>query len=209
MGKGTDAARAEVLAAREGLGEELVRLEAAGRAAVDIPARIRREPAKVAGTAAGAVFLLLGGPKRVFSGLRRAVLGPEADLPKSMLPPEVEKTLRKLGPDGEKVRGTLEREFADYLEEKAPQRRDRDLGLAAGAMLANLLRPVTMRAGKQLAERLLNTDPATFGDALGRARARQGGVGAKASGSAAAGSTDGSGGNGTGTGSGAASGRRA
>jgi len=209
VGARTSAARAEVVAAREALAEEAVRLEAAGRAAVDIPARIRREPAKVAGAASGAAFLLLGGPGRVLRGVRRAVFGPNADLPKSMLPPEIEKTLRKLGPDGEKVRGTLEREFADYLEEKAPQRRDRDLGLAAGAMLANLLRPVTMRAGKQLAERLLNTDPATFGDALGRARARQGGVGAKATGSAADGSTDGSGGNGTGTGSGAASGRRA
>jgi hypothetical protein len=178
VGARTTAARAEVVAAREALAEESVRLEAAGRAAVDIPARIRREPAKVAGAASGAAFLLLGGPGRVFRGVRRAVFGPNADLPKSMLPPEVEKTLKKLGPDGEKVRGTLEREFADYLEEKAPQRRDRDLGLAAGAMLANLLKPVTVRAGRQLAERLLNTDPATFGDALGRARARQGGAAA-------------------------------
>jgi len=175
VGKGTDAARAEVLAAREGLGEELVRLEAAGRAAVDIPARIRREPAKVAGTAAGAVFLLLGGPKRVFSGLRRAVLGPEADLPKSMLPPEVEKTLRKLGPDGEKVRGTLEREFADYLEEKAPQRKQRDLGAVAAGLLGGALRPVTARAGRELIQRLFEPDNATFGDALRRARTRQSG----------------------------------
>ena len=128
MGARTDAARAEVLAARAGLQEELVRLEASGRAAVDIPARLKREPAKVLGTAGGAAFLLLGGPKRVFKGVRRAILGPEADLPKSMLPPEIEKTLRKLGPDGEKVRGTLEREFADYLDEKAPQRKERDLG---------------------------------------------------------------------------------
>jgi len=183
VGSRTTAARAEVVAAREGLASEAVRLEAAGRAAVDIPARIKREPAKVAGAASGAAFLLLGGPGRVVRGVRRAVFGPNADLPKSMLPPEVEKTLKKLGADGDKVRGTLEREFADYLEEKAPQRRERDLGLAAGAMLANLLKPVTLRAGKQLAERLLNADPATFGDALGRARARQGGSSA---GSAAA-----------------------
>ncbi|HLX35224.1 MAG TPA: hypothetical protein VKR30_08275 [Candidatus Limnocylindrales bacterium] len=186
MGARTDAARAEVLAAREGLGEELVRLEAAGRATVDIPARIRREPAKVAGSAVGAAFLLLGGPGRVVKGIRRAVFGPNADLPKSMLPPEVEKTLRKLGPDGEKVRGTLEREFAEYLEEKAPSRRDRDLGAATGGLVANLLRPLSIRAGRQLAERLLETDPATFIEALGRARGRQGG-----SGSAAAASPDG------------------
>jgi len=173
VGKGTDAARAEVLAAREGLGEELVRLEAAGRAAVDIPARLRREPAKVLGAAGGAAFLLLGGPKRAFEGIRRAIFGPGADLPKSMLPPEVEKTLKKLGPDGEKVRGTLEREFADYLEEKAPQRKQRDLAAVAAGLLGGALRPVTERAGRQLIQRLLEPDGAIFGDALRRARHRQ------------------------------------
>ena len=183
MGARTDAARAEVLAAREGLGEELVRLEASGRAAIDIPARLRREPAKVAGSAAGAAFLLLGGPGRVVKGIRRAIFGPGADLPKSMLPPEVEKTLKKLGPDGEKVRATLEREFADYLEEKGPQRRERDLGAAAGGLVANLLKPVTIRAGRELASRLLESDGATFGDALRRARGRQSGEGASRNGS--------------------------
>ena len=172
MGAKTDAARAEVLAAREGLGTELDRLEAAGRAAVDIPARLRREPAKLAGSAACAAFLLLGGPGRVVRGIRRAIFGKDAELPKSMLPPEVEKTLKGLGPDGEKIRGTLEREFADFLEEKAPQRRERDLGSAAGGLLTNVLRPLTIRAGRQLAEQLLNPDGATLGEALRRARGR-------------------------------------
>lgn len=173
MGTRTDAARTEVLAAREGLGEELVRLEAAGRAAVDVPARLRREPAKVAGTAVGAAFLLLGGPGRLIRGLRRAAFGPAADIPKSMLPPEVDKTLRKLGPDGEKIRGTLEREFADYLEEKAPARHERDLGAAAGGIVASLLKPVSIRLGRQLAERMLDPDGPAFADGLRRAKARQ------------------------------------
>jgi hypothetical protein len=179
MGARTDAARSEVLAARAGLGEELVRLEASGRAAVDIPARLKREPAKVLGTAGGAAFLLLGGPKRVFKGVRRAVFGPNADLPKSMLPPEVEKTLKKLGADGEKVRGTLEREFADYLDEKAPQRRERDLGATATVLLGGVLKPVTERLGRQLAERALNADPASFAEGLRRARSRQNGSSAE------------------------------
>jgi len=189
VGSRTTAARAEVVAAREGLADEAIRLEAAGRAAVDIPARIRREPAKIAGAASGAAFLLLGGPGRVLRGVRRAVFGKDAELPKSMLPDEVEAALKKLGPDGEKVRGTLEREFAAYLDEKAPQRRERDLGEAAGGMLTNLLKPLTIRAGKQLAERLLETDAATFGEALGRARSR---------GRRAAGSKDGSNGSASG-----------
>ena len=172
MGARTDAARSEVLAARAGLDEELVRLEAAGRAAVDIPARLRREPAKVLGAAGGAAFLLLGGPKRAFQGVRRAIFGKDADLPKSMLPKEVEKTLKKLGPDGERVRGTLEREFAEYLEEKAPQRRERDLGATATALLGGAFKPVVMRFGKQLAERALDPDGPSFAEGIRRARER-------------------------------------
>lgn len=176
MGARTDAARSEVLAARAGLDEELVRLEASGRAAVDIPARLRREPAKVLGTAGGAAFLLLGGPKRVFQGVRRAIFGADADLPKSMLPPEVERTLKKLGPDGEKVRGTLEREFAEYLEDKAPERQKRDLGGTAAVLLGGVLKPVTERLGRQLAERAFTPDGASFADGLFRARARRNGT---------------------------------
>lgn len=178
MGARTDAARSEVLAARAGLEEELVRLEAAGRAAVDIPARLRREPAKVLGAAGGAAFLLLGGPKRLFKGARRAIFGPNAELPKSMLPPEVEKTLRKLGPDGEKVRGTLEREFADYLDEKAPQRKERDLGATVAVLLGGAFKPVVTRLGKQLAERALDPDGPSFADGIRRARERARGDGA-------------------------------
>jgi hypothetical protein len=181
VGARTNAARAEVLAAREGLEEELVRLEAAGRAAVDIPARLKREPAKVLGTAGGAAFLLLGGPKRMFQGVRRAVMGPKADLPKSMLPPEIEKQLRKLGPDGEKVRGTLEREFANYLDETAPRRKERDLSGTAASVLGGVLLPVTKRLGKQLAERALDPDGFTFAEGMRRARARQAGDGANGS----------------------------
>ena len=179
MGAPTDAARpevlaarAEVLAARDGLEEEVIRLEAAGRAAIDIPARLRRQPAKVGGAAAGAAFLLLGGPKRVVRGVRRAIFGPDADLPKSMLPEQVEKTLRKMGPDGERVRGTLEREFARYLEKTAPERRDRDLGAVATGLLASLLKPASVRAGRQFAERLFDPDGPSFADGVRRARAR-------------------------------------
>lgn len=179
MGAPTDAARAEVLAAkaevlasRAGLEDEVVRLEASARAAVDIPARLRREPAKVLGAAGGAAFLLLGGPKRLFRRARRAVFGPDADLPKSMLPDEVEKTLKKLGSDGDRVRGTLEKEFAKYLEQTAPERRDRDLVGVASGMLAGLLRPASIRAGKELAERLFDPDRPSFAEGLRRARAR-------------------------------------
>jgi hypothetical protein len=166
------AREAEVVAAREGLEDEVVRLEASARAAVDIPARLRRAPMKVGGAAAGAAFLLLGGPRRMLRRTRRAIFGRDADLPKSMLPDEVEKTLKRLGSDGDRVRGTLEREFARYLDKTAPERRERDLVGVASGLLQNLLKPSSVRVGRQLAERLLDPDGPSFTEGLRKARTR-------------------------------------
>ncbi len=174
MGARTDAARAQVVAARNELGEEVTRLEAAGRSAVDVPARIRRAPARTAGIAAGAAFLIAGGPQRLFRRVKRAVVGPEQELPKSMLPEDVDKALRKMGSDGEKIRGTLEREFARYLDEHRQERENRDLGAVAAVLLANVAKPLTAQAGRRLARQLFSPDRASFQDAVDRIRARRG-----------------------------------
>ena len=185
-----EAARAEVLAARAAVVDETARLGAAARSAVDIPAKVRQAPAKTAGIAAGAVFLAARGPQRLFRRVRRAIWGPEADLPKSMLPDEVDKTLRKLGSDGEKVRGVLEREFAAYLEEKSEVRKERDLGAIAAIVAASILKPASAQAGKRLAQSLFSPDQKGFEEALRRFRsgtAQPGGAsGAPAPGSQAA-----------------------
>ena len=65
MGAQTDAARAEVLASRQALLDEVQRLEASARAAADIPAKVKRNPARTAGLAAGTAFVVLGGPQRI------------------------------------------------------------------------------------------------------------------------------------------------
>jgi hypothetical protein len=166
------AARAEVLAARAGLAAEAVRLEASARAAVDIPARVRRAPAKTAGVAAGAAFLLLGGPGRAIRGVRRAILGPRADLPRSMLPEEIERELRKLGDDGKRVRAVLERDFANYLEDRADVRRERDLPGTLAWLGGNLLKPASLQAGRRLAEQLFDPDREGFEQGLRKARER-------------------------------------
>jgi len=103
VGTRTDAALAQVVAARADLDAERDRLEAAGGAAVDIPAKVRREPVKTAGVAAGAAFLALGGPKRLFRRVKTAIRGEEDPLPSELLPDEVNKVLKKLGSDGKKV----------------------------------------------------------------------------------------------------------
>jgi hypothetical protein len=173
VGTQADAARADVVAARAALESELGRTEAAARAAVDIPAKIRREPVKTAGLAAGLAFLIAGGPKRLFRRARRAVVGPDADRPKSMLPDEVDKELRKLGSDGERVRATLEREFAKYLEEHREEREKRDLGAVAALILASVAKPITTQAVKRMAEQLLNPENTSFKEAVEKVRARR------------------------------------
>ena len=172
MGEGSDSARAGVLAARATLAEELEQLEASTRAAVDIPAKVKRNPVKSVGIAAGAGFLLVGGPRRLFRGARRVAFGPPETLPKSMLPKEIDKTLKGLGSDGEKVRGTIEREFAAYLEQTAPVRNKRDLNAVTAIILSALARPIIERFGKQLIEQVFSTDADAFQAQLDKVRAR-------------------------------------
>ncbi len=176
MGEGTSVARAEVLAAREALDEELVRLEASVRAAVDIPAKIRRSPVKAAGLAGGAAFVVLGGPRRVLRGARHAVFGRPAPLPESMLPDEIDASLRKLGEDGDKVRGLLEHEFASFLEHTEPARKGRNLRGAATVVTIAFIRPLVLRYSKRLAEQIFSTDGTEYGDRLDAVRARLGGT---------------------------------
>ena len=173
MGTRTDAAQARVVAARADLEGEFDRLEAAGRAAVDIPARVRKSPAKAAGIAAGGVFLAVGGPKRLFRRVKGAITGKEEELPSELLPKEVDKALRKLGDDGRKVRGTLEREFAKYLDDRAKERRKEGIMAAGIALASQALRPVSIRAGKTLVERMMNPDGPSFEAQLEKLRARR------------------------------------
>jgi hypothetical protein len=161
----TDAARDRVLAARAALGDELEALEASARAAVDIPAKVRRSPAKAAAIAGSAGFMVLGGPKRLFGAARRAVFGPTADLPKQMLPKEIEKTLKKLGDDGDKVRGAIERDFAAYAREA-----EKDRGI--GALASAAARPLVLRGAKAAAEWFFRPDEDGFKARLAEVRSR-------------------------------------
>ncbi len=174
MDASTDAARAEVLASRAALLEEVQRLEASARAAVDIPAKIRRAPGKTAGLVAGTAFVALGGPKRAFRRARRAVMGERADLPTSLLPKDIDAAVRALGTDGDKVRGTLEREFVRYLQDRSKVRRESDMAELVTSVAGNLFKPVSARLGRQLAEQLFSPDAEGFANALAKIRARYG-----------------------------------
>lgn len=176
----TDAARQEVLTARAELAGELERLEAATRAALDIRAKVRRHPGRTAAAAGIASFVAIGGPRRAWRGIRRLVRGAPPAYPPSLLPAEVEKVVRSLGEDGERVRGVIERGFAAYLQEHKAARRPfwREI------LVGGLARPVGSRLARLAARRLLEPDPERYLDWLGRIRAREAGAGEAGAGEA-------------------------
>ena len=167
MASEQDAARDRVLAARAALDEATANLEASGRAAVDIPARIRQSPAKAAAIAGGLGFFLLRGPQRLFGSVRRAIFGESAPVPTRMLPKEIEKTLKSMGKDGEKVRGTLERDFASYVKKAEKDRK----GLLS-VLLLGLVRPMLARGARRAGEYLFSPGPEGYPTRLDEVRAR-------------------------------------
>ena len=89
-----------------------------------------------------------------------------------MLPDEVDKALRALGDDGTKVRGALERNFADYLEQIAPERKERSARSTALFFLLPLSRILILRFGRQIIDEVLSTR-GSFEEQLAKVRERR------------------------------------
>ncbi|MGH2408479.1 MAG: hypothetical protein ACRDF7_10430 [Candidatus Limnocylindrales bacterium] len=156
----TSAAERQVAEARAALSHEVDELTAAARSAVDIAAKVRRSPAKAASMVGGIAFLGLGGPRRLLGRARRVLRGGQDPAPKSVLPREIERLVADMGESGGAVRARLEREFADYLDDK------RKGGRLAGSPAAALWRAAetfgtlaATNAARKLVERLFAADP--------------------------------------------------
>ena len=112
-------ARNQVLAARGTLEEDLDGLSEATRSALDIPAKVRRNPVKSVALAGGAGFLLLGGPRRLIRSATSRIFPTRRDPYDGLLPDEVERILKRSGAYNEPgVKEALEADFADYLRRK-------------------------------------------------------------------------------------------
>jgi hypothetical protein len=112
-------ALAGVKAAREGVATEMDNLNTSVRAAVDIPAKIKRNPVPTLGAAGGAAFLLLGGPRRLAQGVEKRLFPKRYTRPPKVLPRDIEKAIDRLPEeDRDKVRAHLERDFAAYLRDE-------------------------------------------------------------------------------------------
>ncbi len=66
-------AMSEVEAARAGLADSLDDLVAAAQSALDIPAKVRRNPVRTAALVGGTGFVLVGGPRRVVRMVGRRI----------------------------------------------------------------------------------------------------------------------------------------
>ena len=113
------AAMEELEAARVGLTDSLDELGDASRSALDVPAKIKRNPVKTAALVGGTGFLLAGGPRRVARFIGRRVLPQRPDPYGGLLPPEIEKVLKDSGVAKDpEVRRALNKDFAEYLKKK-------------------------------------------------------------------------------------------
>ncbi|MEX2548496.1 MAG: hypothetical protein WD830_12035 [Chloroflexota bacterium] len=122
MAQSAAEARQEVENARRGVEKELDSLGTATRAAIDIPAKVRRNPVRTVGLATGAAFLFLGGPKRVAKAAEARFFPRRVEKRDRALPKDVQATLARLEPeDREKVEAHLERDFAAYLNREHPK----------------------------------------------------------------------------------------
>src|SRR3954462_5328556 len=119
MADATADARQQVADARRDASAELDTLGTSTRAALDFPAKIKRHPVETVGVVGGGAFMLLGGPKRVAKAAERRSLRERAARPPTLLPKDVDKTLKRLPEeDREHVRAHLERDFAAYLQKE-------------------------------------------------------------------------------------------
>ncbi len=166
MGETTRQARQGVAEARDRLATEVDELELAVRSAVDIPAKIRRNPGRVAALAGSAVFLAAGGPKRAARRFAGLVRRPRAAPVGSLLPEEVERIVERLGAESGDARAALERGFADWLEQgragtrgKGKKGERRTGGETFWHLFDTVSAPIAARAAKRAAERLFAAEP--------------------------------------------------
>jgi hypothetical protein len=158
MAQSSEEARQEVVHARTALAAEVDDLGVATRAALDIPAKIRRNPVRTAGLAGGAAFLAVGGPKRVLKAVERRVAPTRQQRLEGILPKDVARTIDRIGGNAEAVRDQLERDFRAYLERRHPEdtpNARRSLWRTYDLMIGS----VGVLAARQLAKKLFEAPP--------------------------------------------------
>lgn len=131
MGETLAETRLEVAAQRQSIEETADQLRASVRRAVDIPAKLRENPALFGGLAAGTAFLLVGGPRRLLRAARRRVRPDHPDQAYRTLPGSlqawVDAATASLGSRGEEARRGMSEELLRWRNEPRSRKARREL----------------------------------------------------------------------------------
>jgi hypothetical protein len=131
MGETLAETRLEVEARRAELDRTATLLRERARRAFDIRAKIRENPVLFGGLAAGAVFLVVGGPVRLVKAARRRIAPTRPEQAYDALPATlqswVDVAAEALGPKAEDARKTLAEELQRWRREPANKKQARAL----------------------------------------------------------------------------------
>ena len=153
-------AMAALDAARTGVAEALDDLTSATQSALDLPAKIRRNPVKTAALVGGTGFLLVGGPRRVVRAMGRRIRPqPRPDPYAGLLPAEIEKVLKDSGVAKDpEVRRALNRDFADYLKQKGRYRPEPTAAASFWRTFDKVAGPLGTAGARTLVQRLMEAE---------------------------------------------------
>jgi hypothetical protein len=131
MGETLAETRLEVAAQRESIEETAQQLRASIRRAVDVPAKVRENPALFGGLAAGTAFLAAGGPRRLLRAARRRVRPGHPDQAYRTLPGSlrawVDAATDSLGSRRDEARRSMSEELLRWRNEPKGKKARREL----------------------------------------------------------------------------------
>jgi hypothetical protein len=152
-------AMAQVQTAREEVEASLDELSSATQSALDIPAKVRRNPVKTAALVGGVGFLLAGGPRRLVRAAVDAVRPERPDPYSGLLPAEIEKVLKDVGlADDPQVRRALDQDFAEYLKSKGRYEPQPSASASLWRTYDRLAGPLGTAGARILVQRLMEAD---------------------------------------------------
>lgn len=148
-----ESARAEMVSAFDDL-------LSATQSALDIPAKIKRNPVRTAALVGGTGFLLAGGPRRVVRAVSKRVLPqPRPDPNAGILPDEIEKVLKDTGVARDpEVRRALNKDFADYLKQKGKYGPEPNAAASFWRTFDKVIGPLGTSGARIMVQRLMEAD---------------------------------------------------
>jgi hypothetical protein len=149
----------ELEAARAEMARSLDQLTSATHSALDVPAKIRRNPVKTAALVGGTGFLLVGGPRRVVRMVGRRIFPRRPDPHAGILPPEIEKVLRDSGVAKDpEVRRALDKDFAEYLKTKGKYQPEPNAAASFWRTFDRVAGPLGTAGARVMVQRLMEAE---------------------------------------------------